>query len=149
MQDLLLGGGETGWCYPDLNCEVIHVSCTTLADPQRTPHRPATRRSPSRRQQTRLLIGADRVGTDSHSSSKLDDSQAPYGRCRHVKTASVVAPDLDRRREEKRDQQGEQHGFGDGTEEETSEDGTDDRSSRHGEYEAFVGAKDAKLLSRL
>ncbi len=50
-----------------------------------------------------------------------------------------MTPDLDRRREEKRDQQGDQHGFGDGTEEETSEDGTDDRSSRHGEYEAFVG----------
>jgi hypothetical protein len=41
---------------------VFHVSCTSLADPQRTPHRPATRRSPSRRQQTRLLVGVDRVG---------------------------------------------------------------------------------------
>ena len=34
-----------------------------------------------------------------------------------VHTASVGAPDLDRRREEKRDQQEDPHGFGDGTEE--------------------------------
>ena len=41
MQDFLLGVGETGLCYPDINREVIHMSCTTLAaDPQRTPHRP-------------------------------------------------------------------------------------------------------------
>src|SRR5215212_8746692 len=64
-----LWGGETGWCYQDLNCEVIHVSCTTLADPQRTPHRLATRRSPSRRQQTRLLVGVDRVGPTSTAAA--------------------------------------------------------------------------------
>src|SRR5215203_3131958 len=148
MQDLLLGGGETGWCYPDLNCEVIHVSCTTLADPQRTPHRPALRRSPSRRQQTRLLVGVDRVGPTSTAAANSATRRPLTVVCRRVHTASVVTPDLDRRREEN-DHQGDQHGFGDGTEEETSEDGTNDRSSRHGEYEAFVGAKDAKLLSRL
>ncbi len=62
-------GGKTGLCYPDLNREVIHMSCTTLAaDPQRTPHRPVTRRSPSRRQQqTRFLVEADGIGTDAQS----------------------------------------------------------------------------------
>src|SRR5215212_1907743 len=136
-----LWGGETGWCYQDLNCEVIHVSCTTLADPQRTPHRLAT---PPESEPAPTDPSSRRCGScrpDVHSGSQLGDSQAPYGRCRRVHTASVVTPDLDRRREETRDQQGDQHGFGDGTEEETSEDGTDDRSSRHGEYEAFVGAK--------
>ena len=37
----LLGGGETGSCYPDLNRAVIHMSRTPLAaDLQRTPHSP-------------------------------------------------------------------------------------------------------------
>ena len=52
-----------------------------------------------------------------------------------------MAPDLDRRHEEERDQQGDQHAFGDGTEEKTSEDGADDRSGRHGEHEALAGMR--------
>jgi hypothetical protein len=92
MQDFSLGGGETGSCYPDLNRKVIHMSCTTLAaDPKRTPHRPVTRRSPSRRQQqTRLLVdsGWCRQGPQQQPTRRIAGPlRSLLSRpCRHAKT---------------------------------------------------------------